>query len=125
MNESGPALKSVMEKNQIAPHEVLVAVDDFMIPFGSLRLRSKGSSGGQNGLNSIIESLQTEEFPRLRFGVGPVPGGVDPADFVLERFSKIEDEKIPQLFQSAIEGMKILFELGMDKAMNATNKVHL
>ena len=103
---------------------MLILVDDFMIPFGSLRLRGSGSSGGHNGLNSIIETFGTEEIPRLRFGIGPTPAGEDPAEFVLERFSKIEENKIPALFEAAIQGLKILFQNGLDKAMNAANKAH-
>ncbi len=124
MNESGPALRSVMDKHNVTAKEILVAVDDFMIPFGTLRLRPKGSSGGQNGLNSIIESLQTEEFPRLRFGVGPVPGGEDPADFVLGRFSKMEDEKMTEFFKAGISAVEVIFQQGLDKAMNTANKAH-
>lgn len=122
MNESGPALKTLMDKNNIGPDGLLVLVDDFMIPFGSLRIRSKGSSGGHNGLKSIIETLGTEAFGRLRFGIGPTPDGDDPAEFVLKRFSKIEEEKLPSLFDATTEALKILLQHGYEKAMNAYNK---
>lgn len=124
MNESGPALKSIMEKNNISHEQVVVLVDDFMIPFGSTRIRPSGSSGGHNGLKSIIETFGTEEFPRMRIGIGPTPTGEDPADFVLKKFTKEEESKIPNLFEAVTAGLKILFQNGLEKAMNASNKTH-
>lgn len=124
MNNSGPALKSILEKANIAPAECLVLVDDFMIPFGSLRLRTQGSSGGHNGLKSIFETFGSEEIPRLRVGIGPTPEGQDPADFVLKNFSKSEESKMADLFQAIKDSLTHLFKNGYEKAMNETNKIH-
>lgn len=124
MNESGPPIARIMQKEGIKPQELVVIVDDFMIPFGSLRLRPQGSSGGHNGLKSIIETLGTEEFARLRVGVGPVPLGQDPADYVLKKFSKAEQKKIPDLFNLIQGSVQIIVEKGYQKAMTDINKQH-
>ncbi len=125
MNESGPALKKVLDQENLGPQEILVLVDDFMIPFGSLRLRSGGSSGGHNGLQSIIETLGTEQFSRLRFGIGPTPEREDPADFVLRHFSKMEKSKLPDIFKVAVDGLKIIFQNGEARSMDFLNRKHL
>jgi len=124
MNESGPALKKVIEGHNIKPVECLVVVDDFMIPFGTLRLRSKGSAGGHNGIKSLLEEFQTDQFGRLRIGIGPSPLAEDFADFVLKKFSKAEQEKIPHLFEIARDGLKVLFDHGYEKAKEVLNKEH-
>jgi PTH1 family peptidyl-tRNA hydrolase len=73
MNNSGQAIKEFSDYYKITPQEILVVVDDFSIEFGATRLRKSGSDGGHNGLKSIIEFLGTQDFPRLRLGIGPVP----------------------------------------------------
>ena len=125
MNESGIPLRRLMQKEGIEPAQILVVVDDFMIPFGTLRLRPSGSAGGHNGLKSIIEHLQTEEFPRMRVGVGPVPLNIDPAEFVLEKFSRQEQDQMPRLFTALDKSVQTLMSLGIQKAMNESNKNHL
>ena len=75
MNESGGPVAELARKNGIRPEEILVICDDFSIPLGQLRIRLKGSSGGHNGLNSVIDNLGTSNVPRLRIGIGPVPEG--------------------------------------------------
>jgi PTH1 family peptidyl-tRNA hydrolase len=122
MNESGGALKRVADLKAIKPEEMLIIVDDFMIPFGSLRVRTKGSSGGHNGLKSVEEVFGTSDYPRLRVGIGPVPGGQDPADFVLEDFTKAEEEKMTELFERIKTGVELIFRDGYAKAMNEINK---
>jgi PTH1 family peptidyl-tRNA hydrolase len=122
MNESGPALRQLLAKEKIAIEETLVIVDDFMIPFGSLRLRKDGSAGGHNGLKSIIETFGTENFPRLRVGIGPVPGSEDPADFVLETFTKKEEKELPVIFDRITDGINLLVREGYNKAMTALNQ---
>ncbi len=122
MNESGPALEGLLERENVDAGGVLIILDDFMIPFGSLRLRTDGSDGGHNGLKSIIETLGTENIPRLRIGIGPVPEGEDPAAYVLKKFSKTELKRRPEIFATAEEGLKTLFQDGYQRAMSALNK---
>ena len=125
MNESGPALLKFMQKKSIKPQEILVVVDEFMIPFGTLRFGPKGSAGGHNGMKSLIETLGSQDFLRLRVGIGPVPAGQDPAEFVLKKFSKQEMSHIPKVFQAIRNGVEILAKEGFEKAATATNKNHL
>jgi peptidyl-tRNA hydrolase, PTH1 family len=125
MNSSGPALQGLLAKEGAKIGETLVIVDEFMIPFGALRLRPDGSAGGHNGMKSIIETFGSQDFPRLRVGVGPVPEGVDPADFVLDRFAAAERAKMPELFAALAHSLKSLFSDGVERAMNAVNKAHI
>lgn len=101
MNTSGPALKRFLDSKDIGPSETLVIVDDMMIPFGALRLRKSGSAGGHNGLKSLIEALSTEDFARLRVGVGEAKAGTDPADYVLSPFSDEELKKLPLIWKKS------------------------
>jgi PTH1 family peptidyl-tRNA hydrolase len=101
MNESGHRLASLLGHRDISPQEIIVVADDFSLPFGTLRLRKSGSSGGHKGLQSIIDVLQTEDFPRLRVGIGPVPPGQDPVNFVLESFTSQEKKLFPDLVKRA------------------------
>ncbi|HRZ40464.1 MAG TPA: aminoacyl-tRNA hydrolase, partial [Candidatus Omnitrophota bacterium] len=87
MNLSGQAVAGALSYYKVEPAESLVVCDDFSLEFGQLRLRSKGSDGGHNGLKSIIENLGTQDFMRLRLGVGNPPSRQDPADYVLSAFS--------------------------------------
>jgi PTH1 family peptidyl-tRNA hydrolase len=124
MNESGFVLKPFMAAENISPDKVLVIVDDFMIPLGTLRLRPKGSSGGHNGLKSFIEALGSDEFARLRVGIGPVPEKQDPADFVLHRFSSAEQKTNEKLYPIIKDGVRVLIDQGFEKAMSFLNKDH-
>lgn len=94
MNNSGSAVLDILERFQIPPRALLVVVDDFALPLGTIRFRLKGSDGGHNGLASIIYMLNTDEFPRLRCGIGTtaMPTKSDMAPFVLTPF---EPEEVP------------------------------
>ena len=87
MNLSGKAVRYWMEAERIAPENLLVISDDIALPFGTLRMRAKGSAGGHNGIKNIISHLGTQEFPRVKVGVGEKPKEMDLADHVLSRFS--------------------------------------
>lgn len=125
MNQSGPALRQLLQATGMDLASLVVLVDDFMIPFGTLRLRTSGSAGGHNGLKSIIETFGSEAFMRLRVGVGPVPEGGNPADFVLEPFTKTEWQSAPKIFDAMTEGLRVLGTGGAEKAMTAINRAHL
>jgi len=93
MNESGKALSYLVRRGIVKDlSEILIAVDDINLNLGRIRLREKGSAGGQKGLKSIISYLGTEEFARLRIGIGPCPGGVDLKKYVLSSFRPDEKE---------------------------------
>ncbi len=98
MNESGVAAKKAIEAFKVPLTQMIVVVDDIALPLGEIRLRDRGSSGGHNGLKSIEEALQTQEYPRLRLGVGePQERGVL-ADYVLDNFEPGEESVLPGLF---------------------------
>ena len=105
MNRSGRAAGALLEKLNLEPAQMLVVTDDVNLPLGALRCRASGSDGGHNGLWSIIESLETEDFPRLRLGIGPLPDGADLTDFVLGRFSENEIDRVKRIVAIAAEAV--------------------
>jgi PTH1 family peptidyl-tRNA hydrolase len=121
MNRSGMAVRDLLDAHEITTEEMLVVVDDFNLPLGALRFRSGGSDGGHNGLASIIETLNTEAFPRLRLGIGPVPDGHDVVDFVLGTFSR--DELDPKTEMTARASRAVIFAIDhrLDEAMSNYN----
>lgn len=121
MNESGRFLRSFASYRKIAPAEILVCFDDVALPVGRLRLRPGGSSGGQKGMQSIIEHLGTSEIPRLRLGVGPVPPGMDAAAFVLGRFTGPEEALLEDAFKRAAEAVALAAGEGLESAMTRHN----
>ena len=102
MNRSGLAVKRSMHLNQIEVGDLLVIVDDIDLPFGTLRMREKGSSGGHNGLKSIEEALGSREYPRLRVGISDRTAG-ELKDYVLEKFSPEERDQLPGIIQGAVD----------------------
>jgi len=121
MNRSGLAAEVLCQLRNISPSEMLVVVDDFNLSLGSLRFRSRGSDGGHNGLASIIEALQTEQFPRLRLGVGPVPEGASTIDFVLDRFTEPEVQPAGEMITAAAEAVVFAIDHRLDLAMSKYN----
>lgn len=121
MNRSGDAIPLVIERFSILPQEILVVYDDLWIPLGSVRIRIKGSSGGHNGMQSIIDTLRTEEIPRLRIGIGPLPEGASSVDFVLSEFSEEELKTLEGTIESTLEGLPLLVT-DIEKAMSRYNK---
>ena len=121
MNESGRPVSEMMRRKGVGPQEVLVVCDDFSIPLKTLRIRVRGSAGGHNGLNSILESLGTPEIPRLRVGIGPVFLEMDPADFVLKNFGKQEYSAVQQMIGVAAEAIRLAVKNSLEVAMNQYN----
>lgn len=120
MNESGVALGRLTRYYKVPPGRILVVCDDLDIPFGTLRVRPEGGSGGHNGLKSVIETLGTQEFPRMRFGVGrPANGAIH---HVLGRFSADEERFLPRLIAVAADGVRDTIEHGARAAMNRFNR---
>jgi len=120
MNHSGQAVQAVCHWFKIMPRYVLVIYDDLDLPFGKLRLRKQGSAGGHNGMKSIIQHLGTQEFPRLRIGIGrPVEG--ESAHYVLEAFNSEQKEKLPSILDQAVRVIELGRKQGLDYAMNECN----
>jgi PTH1 family peptidyl-tRNA hydrolase len=121
MNISGRAAAQVLEHFGAAVSDLLAVCDDFALPLGSLRIRRQGSDGGHNGLASIIGDLGSEDFPRLRVGVGPVPAGVLWTDFVLSRFERSEEEQAAEAVSTAREAVLAIAAVGVERAQNLYN----
>lgn len=122
MNLSGESIREFCSFFKIPPEQVIIICDDISLPPGKIRLRRKGSAGGHNGLKSIIYQLNSDEFNRIKIGVGsPGHAGYELADYVLGRFSK---EEIPTLEDAIIRTHKAVLEIisrGIDSAMNKYN----
>lgn len=121
MNLSGQAVGSLVRYYKIPLENLLVVYDDVDLPFGTLRLRPGGGSGGHNGMKSIIQMLGSQGYPRLRIGVNRPPGRMEAADYVLQDFSKAEAEALETIFERAKEAVTLLVQQGLDTAMNYAN----
>ena len=121
MNLSGQCVESLMRFYKSPLEQVLVIHDDLDLPVGTLRMRPGGGSAGQRGLASIIQQLGTQEFPRLRIGIGRPPGQMDPAAYVLERFTSSDKALIPLLLDRAVDAVKDLMQFDLNHAMNTYN----
>jgi PTH1 family peptidyl-tRNA hydrolase len=121
MNKSGMPVASLVRFYQIPLGNLLVTYDDVDLPLGVLRIRPSGGSGGQKGMQSIIERLGTEEFPRLRIGTGRPPGRMDAADYVLQDFSSQETELLDDSLDRGVKAVLAFVSNGLDNAMNAFN----
>jgi PTH1 family peptidyl-tRNA hydrolase len=121
MNLSGKAVVSLARFYKVPLVQLLVVYDDVDLPFGTLRLRPAGSSGGQRGMESIIENLGSQEFPRLRLGIGRPPGRMEAGDYVLEDFSRQEMEFLPGILDRAVDAIFTFFDEGLVTAMNRFN----
>lgn len=121
MNESGQFVKAFASYHNIAVSEILVVYDEISLPLGKIRLRKKGSAGGQKGMLSIIRHLGTEEVPRLRIGIGPQPEKMDSADFVLSRFRSSEEADLDKGLGDAEKAIRVVLLDGIDTAMNRFN----
>jgi PTH1 family peptidyl-tRNA hydrolase len=118
MNISGTNVYWAAGWWRVPASALLVVCDDFSLPWGKIRIRRKGSSGGHNGLDSVIQSFNTEDIARLRIGVGPVPAGMDPKDFVLK---KVDAETLGELAALGADALNAVLVEGVDAAMNHFN----
>jgi PTH1 family peptidyl-tRNA hydrolase len=121
MNRSGEPLGAVARFHKVEPQEIFAVLDDFALPLGRLRLRPDGSSGGHNGLESILTQFGTEEIPRLRIGIGHAPGEAS-VDYVLGRFFDEERPMVESTVNRAADAVKCAIDNGLVSAMNTFNK---
>lgn len=122
MNLSGKAVRYWMDAAKIAPENLLVVSDDIALPFGALRLRPKGSAGGHNGLKNIAELLGTEEYARMRFGVGgDFPKGHQ-VDYVLGEWTAEERAAMPERLKIFVDAIRSFATVGVGQTMNLFNK---
>jgi PTH1 family peptidyl-tRNA hydrolase len=121
MNDSGKAVRALMQFYKIQPTHLFVIADDLDLEFAKMRLRPEGSSGGQNGIKSIIQHLRTQVFVRLKVGIGRPPGRMDPAAYVLQDFSAEQEVEMSLLRQEAADGVEVWLKEGTVAAMNKIN----
>jgi len=122
MNRSGGPLQAVSHFYKIEASETLVVFDDMALPLGRLRIRLDGSTGGHNGIDSIITTLGTDQIPRLRIGIGAAPGA-GAVDWVLGRFFEEELPTVEKTVARAVEAVKWTIDKGVVSAMNTFNKI--
>ena len=122
MNRSGEAVKKATDFFQLGVEDLVVIHDDMDLPFGKLRFKRRGSDGGHQGVRSIIELMGENNFLRLKVGIGRPPQGMDPAEYVLEAFDKIERAHLDQTLSWAAESLRVMLLEGLEKAMNQFQK---
>ncbi len=121
MNLSGESVRAAADFYKVEPDHIIVVYDDISLDVGQLRIRTKGSAGGHNGIKNIIAHLGTQEFPRIKVGVGNKPPRMDLADYVLSRFSKEEKGEMEDAYKTAAEAVEAYIKEGPDAAMNRFN----
>ncbi len=121
MNLSGKAVRYWMNELKIPVEQLLVISDDLNIPFGTLRLRKNGSAGGHNGLTNINELIGTQDYARIRVGIGNDFGRGQQVGYVLGGLNKEEEEQMPDICKRVIDGIKAWATIGPDRAMNVVN----
>lgn len=121
VNSSGEAVGAVARYYKVAPEDVLVIYDDLDLPQGTIRLRPGGSSGGHNGIKSIVDHLGTQAFPRVRIGIGRPPGRMEPKDYVLQDFSAAEREGMVEVYDRVVDAVETFIREGIREAMNRFN----
>lgn len=121
MNLSGRSVRQTLDFFKLSPADLLVISDDLNLPCGQIRLRGSGTAGGQKGLQNIIDQVGTNQFARLRIGIDRPPGGRDATDYVLQRFSQSERERIASAVDKSADGVEVWVREGLNPAMNRVN----
>ena len=121
MNLSGESIAEAVNFYKVDPEHIIIVYDDISLDVGQLRIRKKGSAGGHNGIKNIIAHLGTQEFPRIKVGVGDKPKKMDLADYVLSRFSKEDSAVMEDAFREAAGAVEMMIIQGADAAMNQFN----
>lgn len=121
MNLSGESVSCLLKKPGRSIAKLIVISDDLALPFGTIRIRPKGSHGGQNGLRSIIDCVRTNEFVRLRIGIQPEHPIANAKNFVLENFSKKESETVEKILEESAKAIRSIINDGAEKAMARWN----
>ncbi len=122
MNLSGESVQAFVSWYKVLAEDILIIYDDISLEPGVLRIRQKGSAGGHNGIKSIIQHLETNEFQRIKIGIGKKPQGWNLADYVLSRFTDPEMKLIQDTMEDVIGAIKMIIEKGIQDAMNVYNQ---
>ena len=121
MNLSGESIREIADFYKIEPENIIIIYDDISLDVGQLRIRKKWSAGGHNGIKNIIAHLGTQEFPRIKVGIGNKPEGWDLADYVLSKYSKAEQEALEEASEGVIGAVKLMLMDDIEAAMNKYN----
>lgn len=121
MNLSGQSVQGLAHFYKIPNENLMILSDDLDLPFGTIRIRASGGPGGQRGLSSILEKLGTKDIPRMRLGIGRPPGRMDPADYVLQNFSRDDLKSLSELLDRAADAALEFVVNGLNAAMNKFN----
>jgi PTH1 family peptidyl-tRNA hydrolase len=122
MNRSGLAVRAAMAGKEVPAERLIVIYDDLDIPLGEIRVRKKGRPGTHKGMISVVGETRTDEFPRIRVGIGPLPAGRDAADFVLEPFGRSERRLLERSLEEAGEALEMILDGAIDRAMTRFNR---
>ena len=126
MNLSGKPVAEIIYKFGCAPEQILTVCDDFTLPTGMIRIRKNSSAGSHNGLKSIIQEIQSDQFPRLRLGIGETLGSPVPnaplAKYVLAKFNRCQLETVRGMFKKAAQAIQMIQQKGLEAAMNKYNE---
>lgn len=121
MNLSGRAVREALVDFGCTVNDIIIVYDDVDLALGKIRIRPKGSSGGHKGLQSIIDAINTDNFVRLRIGIGPKPEDVDLVDFVLQDFNQTESTILDRVLDVAMSAVELIINEGVNKAMSVFN----
>ncbi len=124
MNLSGQAVRDLLQRYETGPESLVVVFDELQLPLGAIRIRERGSAGGHNGVESVIESLGNDGFVRVRLGIGPdhpVPGEYK-SEYVLRPFPKAKSEEVEEMVVRAADAVRMILRDGVAKAMNEYNR---
>jgi PTH1 family peptidyl-tRNA hydrolase len=122
MNVSGPAVRGLLERYQLTPHQLVVVYDELALPWGALRIRTSGSSGGHNGIKSLLSSLGTDQFIRVRIGIDPGPHRGDAAEYVLAPFRRAQMQEVEAMVDRAAAAVETILAEGAERAMAKYNR---
>jgi PTH1 family peptidyl-tRNA hydrolase len=121
MNRSGEVVRRAMRRWRIKPEDLVVVYDDLDLNWGEIRVRAKGSAGTHNGMRSIVGQIGTEQFSRVRVGIGPKPEEIEIIEYVLGRYSPQEDFELEKVVDGAADAVESLISAGIDTAMSVFN----
>lgn len=121
MNRSGEAVKRILEGGETDLSNLLVVYDDLDIPLGKIRVRKDGGGGTHQGMRSVVQAVESTDFPRIRVGIGPLPEGRDASDFVLSPFGESEWSLLERSLDRARAALDMILAGGIEKAMNTYN----
>lgn len=118
MNRTGPVVHEILNSRQLTPSDLVVVYDDLDLPLGVVRIKTRGGAGGHNGLRSVLESIGSDEFCRMKLGIGRPVGPLDTVDYVLSPFSPEEESDLESVLEKSVDALECIIKDGPAVAMN-------